>query len=443
LNASSRLGWLSLKRFLSSKRAPQTRKPLLPGELVSTKQQQRFADDHLVSPLGATALSTEKEEHVVLETSGAMSINELIVMPSGKDRGGAEEALLQYVAYRATEGAAPHIITLEPGSLREALETRGSLVTFIDAGRLRNARRWIGTVYQIARIVSREKVRVILSWMSKGHLYGGLASLLTKTPAIYYQMGLPDDGLLDRVCRALPAAGALGCSDFVTQRQQQAVAYPVISAPLAVDINRFEKATSLSTSELKVQLGFDPARPLIGIVGRLQRWKGMHIFAEAMAKTIEVRPDCQAVIVGGPHDLEVDYADWLKKRIQELGLDGKVLLAGKQKNVPEWIQAMDIFVHASELEPFGIVVLEAMLLGKPVIATKPGGPEEIIRHGEHGLLVPSNDAASLAHAILSYLSDPELAARLGSAARKRALYFSPERFARRVLSALEHFAEDL
>jgi glycosyltransferase involved in cell wall biosynthesis len=371
-----------------------------------------------------------------------MSIKELIVMPSGKDRGGAEEALLQYVAYRANEGVAPNIIVLESGSLQAALEARGSVVTFIDAGRLRNIRRWIQTVHQIARIVSRERVRVILSWMTKGHLYGGLASVLTRTPALYYQMGLPEDGLLEKLCRALPASGALGCSDFVTQRQQRVVGYPVISAPLAVDINRFEEARSLPAAKLKTRFGFHPGRPLIGIVGRLQRWKGMHVFAEAIVKILAVRPDCQAVIVGGPHDLEADYAEWLKNRIHQLGLDGKVLLAGKQRNVPEWIQAMDIFVHASELEPFGIVVLEAMLLGKPVIATKPGGPEEIIRHGEHGLLIPSNDPSRLADSILRYLFEPQLAARLGSAARKRALEFTPERFGQRVLDALKHFAKD-
>ena len=254
-------------------------------------------------------------------------------------------------------------------------------------------------------------------------------------------MGLPDNGVVDKVCRLLPAAGALGCSDFVTEEQKRAVRYPVMSAPLAVDVDRFEKVRSLSAGQLKRQLGFDPDRPLIGIVGRLQRWKGMHTFAEAMAKVILVRPDCQGVIIGGAHDLEPEYARWLEQRVEQLGLRGKVRLAGKQNNIPEWMQAMDIFVHASEREPFGIVVVEAMSLGKPVVATKPGGPEEVIEHRENGLLVPPNDASSLANAILNYLSDPGFAARIGSAARKRALEFNPERFGHGVLEALKRFAK--
>jgi glycosyltransferase involved in cell wall biosynthesis len=370
-----------------------------------------------------------------------MSLKELIVMPAGKDRGGAEEALLQYVTYRTNQGAPPPVATLERGTLGEALEARGASVTFIDAGRLRDVRRWSLAVSGIAAIARRERAQIILGWMSKGHVYGGIAGLLTQTPAIYYQHGLPDNGLIDRMSRLLPATGALACSDFVTQEQQRLVGYPVLSVRPAADIKRFENARVLPVKDLKRQLGFAPDRPLIGIVGRLQRWKGMHIFAEAMAEVIKVRPDCQGVIVGGPHDWELDYAAWLEQRVRELGVAPIVRLVGKQNNVPEWMQAMDIFVHASEREPFGIVIVEAMSLGKPVIATKPGGPEEIIQDGQNGLLVPPHDTASLVRAILRYLSDPAFAARIGSAARKRALEFSPEQFGQNVLEALKRFAK--
>src|SRR5258708_268679 len=370
-----------------------------------------------------------------------MSLKELIVMPAGKDRGGAEEALLQYVTYRTSQGAPPHVIVLEPGPLTELLEARGAKVTFIDARRVRDIRRWIETVRKIAAIARQERAQIIFGWMSKGHLYGGIAGLLVNTPAIYYQHGLPEAGTIDRLCRLLPASGALGCSDFVTQQQQRVVRYPVLSAPPAADISRFEKARTLSASDLKSRLGFDPNRPLIGIVGRLQRWKGMHVFAEAMAKIIDTKLDCQGVIVGGPHDWEPDYAVWLEQRVRQLGLTGKIMLAGKQNNVPVWMQAMDVFVHASEGEPFGIVVVEAMSLGKPSIATKPGGPEKIIQHGKNGLLIPPNDPTKLAEAVVTYLSDPALSARIGAAARQRALEFTPERFAQRVLEALTRFAK--
>ncbi|HEX3444095.1 MAG TPA: glycosyltransferase family 4 protein [Chthoniobacterales bacterium] len=366
--------------------------------------------------------------------------SELIVMPSGKERGGAEEALLQYVSFRAGHGVRPHVMVLEPGSLGDALSARDAIVTTINAGRLREVTQWIAAVQKIAVVARREKPPIILSWMTKGHLYGGVAGMITGIRAAYYQHGLPDGGLTDRVSQILPAAGALACSNFVAREQQKRVRYPVKAAPAAVDISRFDPARHLSSGELKQRFGFDPDRPLIGIVGRLQRWKGMHVFAEAMKKVIDAKPQCQGVIVGGSHELEPEYSDWLKNRIDELGLSQKVVMVGRQQNVPDWMQAMDVIIHASDREPFGIVVLEAMSLGKPVVATKPGGPEEIIQDNENGLLVPANNAAVLADAIIRYLSDPGLAARFGAAARQRALMFTPDRFAQRVIEVLEGFS---
>ncbi len=369
-------------------------------------------------------------------------ISELIIMPSGQERGGAEEALLQYVTYRVRAGNRPLVVVLERGTLANALSSRGALVTEIQAGRLRYVWGWIRAVYRIAQIARKERVDVILSWMTKGHIYGGAVGALLRIPEVYYQLGVPDNTLLDRLSRLLPATGALGCSDFVTRAQQSKVRCRVLSVPLAADLDRFGKVAGISTETCKLRLGFDPSRPLIGTVGRLQRWKGMHLFAEAMAKVLKSRPECQGVIVGGSHELEAEYAKWLERWVNALGLKGKLILAGKQKNVPEWMQAMDVFVHASNQEPFGIVVVEAMSLGKPVVATKPGGPEEIIENSKNGLLVPFGDVDAMSDAILTYLSKPEFAARIGAVARQKSLAFAPEAFASRVIQSLNLFLEN-
>ena len=85
---------------------------------------------------------------------------------------------------------------------------------------------------------------------------------------------------------------------------------------------------------------------------------------------------------------------------------------------------MDIIVHASDREPFGIVVIEAMALGKPVVAGAAGGPAEVITPGVDGLLAPFGDAPALAQALLRYLDDPALAARCAQGAALRARDFS-------------------
>ena len=95
-----------------------------------------------------------------------------------------------------------------------------------------------------------------------------------------------------------------------------------------------------------------------------------------------------------------------------------------------------MFVHASDAEPFGIVVVEAMALGKPVVAGAGGGPAEIIADGETGLLTPYDDAGSLANAVLRYLDDRAFAARVGAAARARAAAFDDRTFAANIIAAL-------
>ena len=111
-------------------------------------------------------------------------------------------------------------------------------------------------------------------------------------------------------------------------------------------------------------------------------------------------------------------------------------MVGVQRNVPEWMQAMDVVVHASEREPFGIVVVEAMAIGKPVVATRPGGPEEIITHGSDGQLVTWNKPDEMAEAILKYLRDPEWARSVGQRAKQRSGEYTMEKYAERVGDAV-------
>ena len=109
------------------------------------------------------------------------NLSELIVMPSGQERGGAEEALLQYVSYRVGQGVRPRIVLLERGTLTHALTARGAIASELPAGRLRNAWRWMLTVSRIVRIARREQPDLILSWMVKGHAYGGVAGFIIMT----------------------------------------------------------------------------------------------------------------------------------------------------------------------------------------------------------------------------------------------------------------------
>ena len=150
--------------------------------------------------------------------------------------------------------------------------------------------------------------------------------------------------------------------------------------------------------------------------------------------------DAHLVIVGGAHDTEPRYGDELRVLAAMRGVADAVTFAGFQTDVPRWMQAMDIIVHASDREPFGIVVVEAMALGKPVIAGSEGGPAEIITDGVDGLLTPFDDAPALARAIDRYLGDPTFAASCGTAAHARAQAFSAKAYAARLSAVVLDYA---
>ena len=366
-----------------------------------------------------------------------------ILMPLAEQRGGAEQLLRLFLRHAPGAPDDWPLVFFETGPLVDEARALGFPVQVIRAGRLRQLVRYLHTVRRLARWFRQEGIALVLSWMGKAHLYGGVAARLAGVPAVWFQHGIPaQDSWMDRWITRVPAVGVLACSEAAAAAQRRLrPVRPVAVVHPAAELTAFEPDRLPAPMEARRQLGLPESGPLIGMVGRLQRWKGMHTLVQAMPRILERHPEARAVIVGGRHELEPDYEPWLRGLITRLGLQDRVWLAGFQKDIPLWMQAMDVVVHASDREPFGIVVVEAMALGKPVVAGAEGGPREIITEGVDGLLAPYEDAETLARQILRYLDDPAFARRVGEAARHRARDFSPEAFAQRVLDVLQSFEE--
>jgi glycosyltransferase involved in cell wall biosynthesis len=163
----------------------------------------------------------------------------------------------------------------------------------------------------------------------------------------------------------------------------------------------------------------------------------MHTLIAAMPEVLKIHPDAQCVVIGGIYPAEPKYESQLREQVFELGIESRVTFAGSQSNVPLWMQAMDVAIHASKREPFGIVVVEAMALGKAVIAAVPGGPAEIIRDGVDGFLTDSADCVMLADRINQFLDDVTLRERLGAEANRQSYSrFSSDAYSHRLCEAL-------
>ena len=361
----------------------------------------------------------------------------LVVMPLGTVLGGGELMLRQLLTHGCGQGVEWTVVFLRDGPMVEEMRTMGLAVHVVEAGRFRNVPARLRAIVRVARLAATSRADLVLGWMVAGQLTAGAAALIARVPCVWVQVGTPRPDWLDRVSTLLPARGVLVLSRAaaaaqarVWPRRRQWLVYPGAS------LDAFDPSRLLGPSAMRSKLGLSPNGPLIGMVGRLQRWKGMHVFIDAMARVHRSRPDVRAVIVGALHETEPRYPAELQALVGARGLDHVVTFPGFQSNVAEWMQAMDVFVHASDREPFGIVVIEAMALGKPVVAGSGGGPAEIITDGENGLLVPYGDDESLAHAILRYLDDHAFAARVGAAARIRAAVFDDRTYAANVIAAL-------
>ena len=160
--------------------------------------------------------------------------------------------------------------------------------------------------------------------------------------------------------------------------------------------------------------------PLVGVFSRLAPWKGQHILLDAM----RLLPDVRVVFVGGALFGEGGYALDLEQRARALGVENRLKFLGFRDDVPLLMRACDVIVHTSTApEPFGRVIVEGMLAGRPVVATDAGGAREIVADGETGRLVRPGDPAALASAVRDLLDRPDeverLAANGGQTARRR------------------------
>jgi len=297
-------------------------------------------------------------------------------------------------------------------------------------------------VGRTAHILRQTKSAALISSQSKGHVYGGLAAQIARTPGFFWQQGIPSPSLIERVAAHVPAttivAGSKAAVDaqrYITPRSQVELVHPGVETE--------EIAARIGVGKaLRRQLGLEDS-PLVGIVGRLQPWKGQMIFLQAAAKIAEVRPDVRFLVVGGAIlGWEGGYPDDLEMFVRESPmLRDRVQFVGHQADVYPWFDALDVVVHASTNEPFGLVLVEAMALGKPLVATGSGGPLEIVVDGESGVLVPPGNSTVMAQEITRILGDPALSAHLSQGANQAVGLFSARRMAENWASLLEKHVE--
>ena len=338
----------------------------------------------------------------------------LVTVPWGERLGGAEAMLHTLLQGGADMGHEMEPVFFKTGSWPAELIDAGFCVTDMPAGRVRHLHRWAATVARLARLFRQRDPELILNWTAKTQLYGSPAAMLAGMTdrVMWWQHGIPEEDWLDRCATALPAI-AVGCSaNTVAEAQADLfphrptlVVFPGIRAPDAVSR----------------QASFDLPRnaTVIGIVGRLHPWKRQDRLLEAHLLLQKRGHYVHTLIVGGDaHELSPRYAASLGSLIARLELDGEVTMTGQVEDAFPYVACMDVLVNASNPESFGLVLLEAMASGVPVVAVNSGGPAEFIEAGRTGVLARSGEPAALADALEPLLESPKLRHAIGEAGRQ-------------------------
>ena len=332
----------------------------------------------------------------------------------------------------------PVVACLTDGPFVREVGLTGTRVLHVHAGRLRHPWSWAGAVGRIATVARH--AHVVLSWQVKGHYYGTPAARLARVPCAWWDHGIrpargePRYAVDARLPASIPA-DLVVCSSFAAAARhvRARVIHPGIS------LEFYER---VSRPNARARLGIPEGAPVVGIAGRLQPWKGQHVFLRAASRVAASHRDARFVVIGGtPGGFSAAFPEHLSRLAADLGIADRVSFLGHRDDVPALLPGLDVFVNASDAEPFGIVTVEAMAAGVPVVGTNSGGTPEIIDDGATGVLVPSRDDAAMAVAIERYLDDGSFAATIAAAGRARAFErFSEDRMTRDIEALAEELA---
>ncbi|MEX2169349.1 MAG: glycosyltransferase [Pirellulales bacterium] len=331
--------------------------------------------------------------------------------------GGAETLLVNLVRRLDRARFAPELCLLkEPGPLGETLAAEVPVHAWL----LKH--KWdLRVLPQLVRLFRNRQVDAIVTVgagdkMFWGRLAGRLAGVPVITSALH-STGWPDGlGKLNRLLTPITDAfiAVAGSHGRFLVDVEGLPANKVVVIPNGVDTDRF--APLPDDAGLCRELGLLPTAPLVGIVAALRPEKNHEMFIEVARRVRVNLPEARFLIVGdGPQ------RESLEMLARTLGVDDVVQFLGSRDDVPRILAAMDVFALPSHNEANPVSILEAMSVGKPVVATDVGSVRESVVDGKTGSIVPPSDVLTFAERVLWLLENPLQAREMGAAGRARVI----------------------
>lgn len=262
----------------------------------------------------------------------------------------------------------------------------------------------------ILSIIKKEHINIIQSHLIGSNVYCSLAGMISRIPVISTIHGFVDMDRYDNLARLRLFIISRGSKRIVFVSNHLRDHYlknfrineqKAVTICNGIDLEVYRKKKN---DDVRKSLGLNSSHMLIGSIGNIRESKGYDHLMHAAAQVVQKYPNCRFLITGEGSGLIFEHLLALKSR---LGLDNKVFFLGYRHDVLKILNNLDIFVLPSKSEGFSIVTLEAMACMVPVVATKSGGPEEIVVNCS-GLMVRPEDNSELASAIIRMIEDNDL-----------------------------------
>ncbi len=185
----------------------------------------------------------------------------------------------------------------------------------------------------------------------------------------------------------------------------------VVAIPSGIDLTRFDPVAT--QGNLRGELGIGADTPVFGSASVFRRKKGYDFLLAATPRILSVHPSAKLLLVGeGPQEKN------LRRRIEELRIEGAVILPGFREDMPRVLNTMDIFVFPTLEEAFPNAIMEAMAMKRPVVASRVGGVPDIVHDGETGYLVEPGDPSAIAEKVSTLLQNQSLREKIGEEGRR-------------------------
>lgn len=319
------------------------------------------------------------------------------------DPGGAERALVQLVLHLDRNQWEPHVICLGPtGHFADVLQAANIPVTCLNArGSLSLPR----VLRQLVRELRRINPALVQTFLFHANVLGRIAARLAGIPCVISGIRVAEHrspwyGRIDRWTNFLVKTNVCvsrGVTSF-SATQVGLDQEKLIVIPNAVEVDRFASA---KPAQLQ-QFGIPDGSKVFISIGRLEHQKGIDVLLTAIEQLKPIPNELHFLIVGnGPGESA------LRAQATAKGIAEHVHFVGRRTDVPELLSASFGLILASRWEGMPNVVLEAMAAGKPVIATRVEGIEELVRDGVTGLTIPKEDPNKLVAAVRTMLEDPD------------------------------------